>query len=154
MMSPICKLTMGKDAIVSILAKFIHPSEHIRRAYTNLENNQRVENLQVVRRGIAKISRKDKAAIFFVSDAFKTSDGELIELYAVPRYVVIKEEGPEYLFFENPTQNVVAQEGPMEMPFQVGVISRRQVLESDVAELRGLLDMDDDAMPSMWTGIG
>jgi hypothetical protein len=36
---------MGKDAIVSVLAKFIHPSEHIRWVHNNAAATLRIEKI-------------------------------------------------------------------------------------------------------------
>ena len=61
---------MGKDAIIWVLAKFIHPSEHIRRVHNNAAATLRIENLKVLRLDRKKIRRKDRDVVVFVSDAY------------------------------------------------------------------------------------
>ena len=59
------KLTMGKDAQVSYLAKFLHPSEYICTAFPNTCKEVSVKNLVVVSKEMKKIWHKEQMAIVF-----------------------------------------------------------------------------------------
>jgi hypothetical protein len=72
-MPPKNKLKLGRDAVVSVLAKYIHPSEHIRRVHPNAVANLRIENLTVLRKDRRRINRKEQDVIVFVSEAYRTS---------------------------------------------------------------------------------
>ena len=142
---------MGKDAIVSVLAKFVHPSEHIRRVHPNATATLRIENLRVVRLDRKKVRRKDQAVVVFVSDAYAVESGDVPELYAIPRYCNIVTEGPREDFFvqADPEENPgpTDEETPTEIPAEAVHSSRRSVTDDDVAQLRGAVEIDDDNEP-------
>jgi hypothetical protein len=144
------KLKLGKDAVVSVLAKYIHPSEHIRRVHRNAVATLRIENLTVLRQDKRRINRKEKDVVVFVSEAYRTSVTEVPELYAVVRYVSVITEGPREHFFDQTTEAGAAGaegENPNPMPDEVIRISRRSITDEDMIELRGVVQVDDDNEP-------
>ncbi len=89
-------------------------------------------------------------------DDFKTADGEPEELYAFPRWFKIIEEGPSDEYFDqssstyaaNPTNSGNA-DGDVEAPAIVQEINAwGRVVESDLANLNGQVDIDDDNYPA------
>lgn len=97
------KKTMGKDAVVWCLSRFLHPSAAIRAKYVNPVQGHTLSGMIVRRQEPKIVNRKEVTAIVCVHDDFK-ENGEHIELYALPRYIHISQEGPPELFF-----NVVQQ---------------------------------------------
>ena len=78
-----------------------------------------------------------------MSEAYRTSDTEVPELYAVPRYVAVVNEGPREHFFVEATAEVAERENPGDMPDEVVRISRRSATNEDVPELIGVVEIDD-----------
>ena len=149
-------LQRGKDAIVSILLKYIHPSEHIRAAYPNQGNGQRLDGCRVLRREVKKIRRADQLAIVVRHDAFPD-----IELYCVERYAKVTTEGPPDYFFDNVMVEAVdeggdrpgdGQEVPQEhVPILTPAVCRRNFRADDpdllAAVDAGAIEIDDDNEP-------
>ncbi len=86
---------------------------------------------------------------------FKTTDGEPEDIYALPRWFKIIEEGPPEDFFSdssstnvaNPTDSGNAED--VEAYAIVHEINRRgRVIESDLANLNGQVQIDDDNFPA------
>ena len=94
------KNNIGKDAVVSIFTKYLHPSKLVKQKFPNAKTNHRLSGLKVVRLEQKIVSRRPQLAVVVVHDDFK-SDGESIELHAVPRWFRVDEEGPKEYFFES-----------------------------------------------------
>ena len=84
---PARKKQLGKDAIVSILTIYLHPSQHIRRVFPNLEKGHRLNGLTVLRQEHQRISRQEQLAVVLTHPDFVNEDGTLIELHGVKRYI-------------------------------------------------------------------
>jgi len=83
---PARKKQLGKDAIVSILTIYLHPSQHIRRVFPNLEKGHRLNGLTVLlRQEHQRISRREQLAVVVTHPDFVNEDGTLIELHGVKR---------------------------------------------------------------------
>ena len=82
---PARKKQIGKDAIVSILTIYLHPSQHINRVFPSLEKGHRINNVTVLHQEHQRISRKEQLAVVVTHPDFVNDDGELIELHAVKR---------------------------------------------------------------------
>lgn len=150
-MSQRSRLTMGEGAVVSVLAKFIHPSEHIRRVLPNVAKNHRVNNLVVKGVGKKVIRRKEQEVVIFVSDEFKTDDGTIPEMYAVQRYCQIVREGPADKYFSPGATEHLVQRGEVqiELPEEVQQATQQQILNADdISRIRGMVTIDDDNMPA------
>ena len=142
--------TMGRDAIVSVLAKFIHPSEHIRKAYPNANAQLRIDGLLVLRMESKKVSRRNQLCVIFVSQFIKDSSGNHIELYCVKRYARVESEGSSEFFFDSVNEEVVEEAVENEeLPIDIFTIENRgTVLNDDVAMIRGAgISVDDDNEP-------
>ena len=90
---PRAKKTMGINAVVSVLIKFIHPSALIRDKYTNPQSGDRLRDCSVTGKCTKLVSRRDQVVITFTHEDFEG------ELYAVERYCRVEEEGPSDSFF-------------------------------------------------------
>ena len=149
-------LRRGKDAIVSILLKYIHPSEHIRAAYPNQGNGQRLDGCCVLRREVKKIRRTDQLAIVVSHESFPNT-----ELYCVERYAKVTTEGPADYLFDNVVVEAVAEEGDrpgdaqqvpqQDVPILMPAVCRRNFRADDpdllAAVDAGAIEIDDDNEP-------
>ena len=93
------KKTMGKDAVVSILTKYLHPSKYIRDKWPNAAANHRLSGLVVLRTEPKIVSRRQQLTVVVRSEEFKNGD-DYIELHAVPRWFIVDEEGPPMYFLK------------------------------------------------------
>ena len=84
----------GKDATVSVVLRFIHPSASVRRVYPNRGHNDRLENCTVLRQEERTINRKRQRAIVMTHESFPEE-----ELYVVEKYAKVTQEGPPEFFF-------------------------------------------------------
>ena len=149
-------LRRGKDATVSILLKYIHPSEHIRAAYPNQANGQRLDGCTVLRREVKKIRRADQLALVVTHEAFPD-----IELYCVERYAKVTQEGLADFFFDNVVVNAVdeqedrpgeEQQVPQQhVPILMPSVCHRNFCADDpdllAAVDAGAIEIDDDNEP-------
>jgi hypothetical protein len=143
--------TLCKNAIISVLSKFIHPSEHIRKAFLNPEKGHRLEGYQVIRQEVKTINRKEQLAVVFYHPKF-SSNGDPINLYAVQNYCKIIVEGPADFFFtcpEAPTEAVDEEQQPLELPREVmELVARTQVDNEDLGAIAAAVEIDDDNEPA------
>ena len=91
---------LGKDAKVSVMTKYLHPSRLINEVLQNYESNHRLNNCIVVRMEEKKVNRCNQLVMVLKHKDFKTNDGEPEEIYAVTRWCKVEEEGPSDLFFD------------------------------------------------------
>ena len=148
------KRRIGKDATLSILARYLHPTKYIREKYENMRNNQRVEDLVAVRMDRKIVSRREQVVIVVTSEEFKDDD-ELVELYAVPRWFSVVEEGPEEDIFDmeaGPKDDEASEEEEEveTIPEEVlqGVIATGAIQENQILELAAMgVPVDDDNDP-------
>ena len=92
-------MTLGADTVVSVLMKYIYPSECIQNNYHNRQGKQWLEGLKVLRLETKKVWRKDQECVVFVTDDFVNNNGNPIKLYASRRFVVVTKQRPKELFF-------------------------------------------------------
>ena len=153
------KKRLGKGAKVSILIKYLHPSRLVSSTFPNVPSNHRIDNCTVIGRDAKTVNRKkDRPVIIIQHKSFKSTDGEDEEVYALPRWFKITEEGPsEHLFgasssteVANPINNgTVNTEQEVEAPPIVNMINERgRIIQSDLADLNGQVDIDDDNAPA------
>jgi len=144
------KKTLGKDAIVSVLLKYVHPSEHIRNKYINPLPNQALQNCTVLRQEVKKIHGRNQLAIVVRHPKFMDGDS-LIDLYATKRWFKIQEEGPADFFFTQPRPTVnaeVPEEEEEEMPAAILEQAKRGGM-LEVEDYLGMgLAVDDDKEPA------
>ena len=88
---------MGKDALISILSKYIHPSALIRKHWPNPMTGHRL-NCKVIRQEMKILSRKKQLVVVFSSAEVTDHKGNQLELHATPHWCKMIEEGPEDYF--------------------------------------------------------
>ena len=88
-------------------------------------------------------------------DNFKTSDGEFKEIYAVPSWCKIVEDGPSENYFidgsevANSTDINIELNEESEAPAIVNSINvRGRVVDSDLVQMKGEIYIDDDNAPA------
>ena len=111
------KKNMGLGAKVSVLMKYLHPSEHIRKRFPNAESNHRLIGCIVKGKDEKTVNRRKQKVILIEHDDFK-KDGEPILLYGTYRWFTITEEGPREGFFETVTEEVAIDDPVSEEFFQ------------------------------------
>ena len=150
------KKTMGAGAVISVLSKLIHPSEHIREKFINPVDGHRLEGGVVLRLETKSINRRDQRAI-----VFRHEDFESVELYAVQRFCRIETEGhSDHFFKENSEEgegeqlqvaNLDEMEGEV-LPESiseliVNVAGHNYVEAIDVQQIRNYVETDVDNQP-------
>ena len=146
------KMTMGKGAVVSVLSSKLHPSEHIRRMFPNMEKNHRVENLVVLQQKVKKINRRDQLALVMTHNDFKL-DGKFIELHASRKFCVLKKEGDKDYFFDDVPVGQNLEPNPLEdNPREIQDVIECSHLgpldQDDVDVARNFIEIDDDNNPA------
>ena len=145
---------LGKDAKVEVLTKYLHPSRLIQSTLPNLQSNHRLPNCAVVRRETRKVNRREQVVVILHHNDFKTNDGEFEEIYAVPRWCKIVEEGPSENFFIDESEvdvsnvNNELNEGTEAPPIVNSINVRGSVVDSDIVQMRGEIHVDDDNAPA------
>eukprot|EP00957_Ditylum_brightwellii_P205370 15343589-Ditylum_brightwellii.AAC.1 len=61
-MAPQHKLFLGRNAKISVMARFVHPSAHIRMKFSNMDKNQRLDDCTVLRWEEKFVPRKSSFA--------------------------------------------------------------------------------------------
>ena len=87
-------LRIGKEAKVSILINYLHPSRLVRDKYPNPLPGQRLEGCTVVGQGSRRISGGHQEAYVVRHPDFGDND-----LYATKRWFKVIEEGPDEFIF-------------------------------------------------------
>ena len=146
------KKTMGKDAVVSILTKYLHPSRYIREKFPNATSNHRLNGLVVLRMEHKLVSRKQQLTIVVRSEKFKDDEGRFIELHAVPRWFKVEQEGPDMYFFEKQGEHEGQAKEPQPNPMPEGLAERIGTIgilnDEDLHNLAGSgITVDDDNQP-------
>ena len=83
-------MTHGIGAVVSVLTKFVHPSQLIRDKFPNLLNGQRLSDCITLRQEVKRINQKEKLSLIVKHDDFKNDDEEYQELHACKRHFQIQ----------------------------------------------------------------
>jgi hypothetical protein len=95
------RLTVGKDAVISVIPKHVHPSVLTQTKYPYLDKGHRLENCRVLCQEVKNACQKDQLCLIFNNEAF-AADDVLLELYVVKNRCKIVTEGPRDLFFTKP----------------------------------------------------
>ena len=143
---------IGKDAVCSILARYLHPSAKIRELYPNMPNTLRLQGFKVLRQEVKRVNQRDQLCIVCAHDNFD------VEMYAVKCWFTVTSPGdPEY-YFDTVLQTVpaVAVDGAgADDPDAVEIpeIARNPAIDVDdpalvaAAEAAGIM-IDDDNEPA------
>lgn len=150
------KKRLGKDAKVSIIVRYLHPSRLISTTMPNVASNQRIEDCIVIRMAVKKVNRRDQLVIVMKHDNFKTNDGAPEEIYSVSRWCKVQEEGPSEYYFDNedngeaaqPSNEIPEKEMEVELPDVSAQINHRGLLEGDISQMDGQVEVDDDNEPA------
>jgi Transposase IS4 len=135
------KLNLGAGATVSVISKFVHPSENIRNAFPNPVSGHRLEGCIVLRQKVQKVSGKQQLCVMITHEDFKNEDGSFFELYAVKKHFKVTLEGDPDKFFDLPNEGT----GVNVSDEEEGVLAPPEGATHE--ELRGNVEMDDDNEP-------
>ena len=86
----------------------------------------------------------------FISDAYKFND-DVVELYALPRYVKILTEGPQKDFFRDDKETVTEPEEEVAVPTPAQVLQVQQhalMTNEDLTMLWGIVNIEDNNLPA------
>jgi Transposase IS4 len=150
------KKTMGRGAIVSCLAKLLHPSGIIRSRFPNMNKGKKLEKLLVLRQERKVVNRIERDVLVVQSDEFMLRDDAFIELYAVAKFFRIETEGPpEGFFTQQPLQQdatvETTNEGealPEEVITAINNSTVTRCTQEDIDNVRGVVEIDDDNDPA------
>jgi hypothetical protein len=157
------KTHLGKDALCSALARFLHPSVLVRQRYPNMNKTKRITALRALRLEQKTVQGHDKECVVMTSNEFTDNHGQYLEIYCVRRYCTVDVEGPPTFYFDSgtvpvtPTQEtneeeeVVAEVLPEEDIETTMLISRTTTIRpdaEDIAEIQGTVEIDDDNAPA------
>jgi hypothetical protein len=143
------KKSFGVGAVVSCLSKFIHPSEHIRKAYPNPVERHRLEDCIVVRQEAKKVGQKTQLCLVVTHNDFKDDNGVLIELHAVKNNWKLKQEGDPDLFFDAVAGHAPFDQTVEEQPFPDEILDKGNgyTEENLIEALTDIVEIDDDNQP-------
>ena len=150
------KKRLGKDAKVSVLSRYLHPSRLISSTLPNKETNHRLEDCIVVRMVVKKVNRRDQLVVVMKHDSFKTHDGAYEDIYTVPRWCKVMEEGPSEAYFHVDNGQAILQEAleentaddDVELPAIIAQIDHRGFRDGDLLQMDGQVEVDDDNLPA------
>ena len=139
------KKQIGRGAIVSCLARFVHPSEHIREAFPNMDSKQRLHGCLVQRMEVKMVVGKNQLCIVVTHPDFM-KDGSLIELHAVKAHWRVHQEGESDLFFDSvPPVTINEADEQFSLPTE---ITDREATEATILEaLTDVVEIDDNNQP-------
>ena len=66
---------MGADALIGVIARFIHPSIHIRNKFPNAITSFRLNDLKVIREETKVLNNKQQECYIFVHPDMVDDDG-------------------------------------------------------------------------------
>lgn len=140
-------MSHGKDAKITVLTRFVHPSIHMRNKYPNTHRDERLNGCVTICQAEKVVRRKNQLCIVFRHDDFPG-----IELYAVKKHCVVTEVGPTDLWFDNAPTAVVERARAAEHPSSIveHFPSARQIDSDDIANFRAngiAVDVDTEPAP-------
>ena len=146
------KKTHGVGAVVSVLTKFVHPSQLIRDKFPNLPNGHRLSGCITLRQEVKRINQKEKLSLIVKHNDFKNDDEEYQELHACKRHFQIQEEGDPEFFFDIPQQvTPTTEDQSPDMPDAIDAALEGEHVggvDGLIAALQGVVDIDDDNNPA------
>ena len=144
---------IDKDAIASVLLKYLRPSQMVQTTLLNHLKNEQLEGCAVVGREERKIDLKMQRAIFVGHSTFKNGD-EFQEVYAATRWFKLQVQGLRDLLFQvdGVSDLDTALEGRDDGPEVPAIISQTANTGSqvDVDNVLGLtgVEINDDWNPA------
>ena len=144
------KKTMGKGAVVSCLARMLHPSQIIAQRFPTINKNKRLEKLIVLQKENRKIKKKEYKCVVVQSNEVMDGDNH-VELYASLRHFCVVTAGSPINYFnetvmhELGTQNNAPEEQQTDLPPEL--LHRLETLvldKNDIALLSCALETNSD----------
>jgi hypothetical protein len=125
------KKAMGKGAVVSCLARYLHPSQTIDASFVNYHQKRRIFNLIVIDQVIEKVKKRQQECIVVQSD--EVMDGDVhIRLHAVKRHFTVEIEGNPDEAFDPVVDEEVEPPGDNNQPLPAEVANLvNHLLETD-----------------------
>jgi Transposase IS4 len=149
---PRTKKKMGRGAVVTILARMLHPRRLIQETFPNMNKNKRLGMLIVLRLEEKKIGKKNFECVVVQSDEVMSGDSH-IELYAATKHYRVILEGPSDAYFHNEQEatldNDIVEVQVQEM-LPTAVMERVHLTnfdEEEIAQIRGVVETDNDNDP-------
>ena len=147
---------LGRDALVSVLGQFIHPSEEYRKRNPNATRDRRLQNCKVIRQEFKHVNRRNQLCVILHHNNYKNEDGSYIELHAAKRYCKVTQEGHTDYFFEVTIPLDVSENDQVviEEPIPDHILRLLQErgnyedAEELVEEINNLVNIDDDNEPA------
>lgn len=146
---------IGKGAVVSCLARMLHPSKAIRDRFINMNPKKRLTNLIVIDQKVEKINKKELECIVVQSDEVMEGDVH-VRLYASKKYFKVTIEGNRDDFFitegdngyESGIEEAVVEETVEHPQALLERIQQEFFDEDDINALRVLVEVDSDNDPA------
>lgn len=150
------KLHCGKDAIVTVLTKYLHLKKLVADKFINRTTTDKLEGCRITKREEKKVTRQNQLVVFLTHKLFPQGD-----IYCVKRFAKVTKEGPSDFFYDGVATEVAndAEGGaPDEVQLnQVEILVKTpaicfQKFRSDNPELaaaqeEGIIEVDDDNLP-------
>ena len=140
------KKSIGIGAVCEVLKRFLHPRPVLSQKYPNAAQQDRLQDLLVIKKEVRKVNKVDRVCI-----VFRHNDFEGQELYCAERYSSVITEGAEADFFVDDSvveAEVVEAEVVVEEAEEVPKIHASDLAEN-IARLRAEgYGVDDDNEPA------
>ena len=121
----------------------------------NIESNHRLEGCTLIELALKKVNRRDQIVVVMKHDGFITHDGASKEIYSIPRWCKVTEEGPTDNYFDisrgaiqGPRNESAAEGIEVELPAVVTKIEHRGFMDGDLLQMDGKIELDDDNLPA------
>ena len=146
------KLSLGKNALVSCLAKYLRPKKVIDEHFVNYNPKKRCNNLLVLRLDVVGGGDVREVQRLIVRSDDVMNGDDHVEMYGHPRFFTVTQEGPKEMFFEpvvdDEAEEVVNNNDELP-PEVVQLLSlNRQLNDDDYDNIRGVVEFDDDNLPA------
>ena len=136
------KLRLGVGATCSVFLKYMHSKPVIAGKYPNFIATDRINDLNVIKREVRKVNRKDQMCIIFTYRDFDD-----VKIYYTQRFAVVTKEETESEFFTEdvPEANTIATEQRDAVEEEIEVPRTDNNLQDTINEMRALgITVDDD----------
>lgn len=146
----------GKGAIGKCLGRRIHPHEHVRRVFPDLDDRKDLTGLFVLRLENRIFGKVETECVIFYSEDVKDDNDDYVELYVAKRYFRISSEGSEDDFFMADQENrkVVAvkveekHENLPQIPDEIYQLMKETIIDDNIIDqVRLVMRVDDDNNP-------
>jgi len=140
---------------VSIQLQYIHPMQHVRDKFRNRQANQCLADCIVTGMKRENVNQEQQLCVTFQHEDFKNDDGSYMQLYCIKHWAQGTAEGPSDFFFSNnieeptaPTEQARHDIQELVAPSVAEAMARGHVDNSELADLCGVVDIDNDNTPA------